>query len=154
MSVWRAPSSGIAAIPPLPGQRLQDFHAVCYLSVDRWTTSCTVPGTERTHHQPGQSPVKQNNYQDSVFKQKQAKKPKKKKKQEKNSLQNLFFKEKAANSSSSEGLVGNGLHKDNVHFIDLQSEKGILSCFYIICVNIQLVCIYLLVVICFPLTEN
>lgn len=70
-------------------------------------------------------------------------------------MQNLFFKEKAANSSSSEGLVGTRLHKDNkVHFIDLQSEKGILSCFYIMCVNIQLVCIYLLVLICFPLTEK
>lgn len=51
--------------------------------------------------------------QDSVFNKnqtnKQTKKPKKKKKKEKekNSLQNLFFKEKAADSSSSEGLVGN-----------------------------------------------
>lgn len=85
-----------------------------------------------------------------MFKKKKKKMPKK----EKKFMQNLFFKEKAANSSSSEGLVGNRLHKDNVHFIDLQSEKGILSCFYIMCVNIQLVCIYLLVLICFPLTEN
>jgi len=51
-------------------------------------------------------------------------------------LQNLLFKEKAANSSSTEELVGNWLHRDNTmksNFIDLQSEKGILSCFYIAC---------------------
>lgn len=67
----------LASLLSLPGQWPQDFDAVCYLSVDRRTTSCTVPGTERTHHQPGQSPVKQNHYQDSAFKEKQAKKPKK-----------------------------------------------------------------------------
>lgn len=55
--VWAAPSSGLAALPPLPRSWLEDFHAVCYLAVDRWTTSRTVPGTERTHHQPGQSPL-------------------------------------------------------------------------------------------------
>lgn len=81
MCVWAAPFSGLAAAPPLPRSWLEDFHAVCYLAVDRWTTSRTVPGTERTHHQPGQSPVKHN--QDSVFNKnqtnKQTKKPKKKK---------------------------------------------------------------------------
>lgn len=108
MCVWAAPFSGLAAAPPLPRSWLEDFHAVCYLAVDRWTTSRTVPGTERTHHQPGQSPVKHN--QDSVFNKNQTNKQKsqkKKKEKEKNSLQNLFFKEKAADSSSSEGLVGN-----------------------------------------------
>lgn len=78
MCVWAAPFSGLAAAPPLPRSWLEDFHAVCYLAVDRWTTSRTVPGTERTHHQPGQSPVKHN--QDSVFNKNQTNKQKSQKK--------------------------------------------------------------------------
>lgn len=81
MCVWAAPFSGLAAAPPLPRSWLEDFHAVCYLAVDRWTTSRTVPGTERTHHQPGQSPVKHN--QDSVFNKNQTNKQKSQKKKKK-----------------------------------------------------------------------
>lgn len=39
-------------------------------------------------------------------------------------MQNLFFKEKAANSSSSEGLVGNRLQEDNEHFITCEARRA------------------------------